>query len=43
VTVPQLLGLHTIYVRCRRDCGEAAIEGRPPGRVDRAERLTVSR
>ncbi|HEY2632584.1 MAG TPA: polysaccharide deacetylase family protein [Solirubrobacteraceae bacterium] len=30
VTVPQLLGLRTIYERCRRDCGEAAIEGRPP-------------
>lgn len=30
VTVPQLLGLHTIYVRCRRECGEAAIEGKPP-------------
>lgn len=30
VTVPQLLGLRTIYVRCRRDCGEAAIEGEPP-------------
>lgn len=30
VTVPQLLGLHTIYMRCRRECGEAAIEGTPP-------------
>jgi peptidoglycan/xylan/chitin deacetylase (PgdA/CDA1 family) len=30
LTVPQLLGLHTIYKRCRRDCGEAAITGLPP-------------
>jgi len=30
VTVPQLLGLRTIYTRCRRECGEAAIEGKPP-------------
>ncbi len=30
VTVPQLLGMRTIYERCRRDCGEAEIEGRPP-------------
>ena len=30
VTVPQLLGMRTIYERCRRDCGEAQIEGRPP-------------
>jgi peptidoglycan/xylan/chitin deacetylase (PgdA/CDA1 family) len=30
VTVPQLLGLRTIYMRCRRDCGETAIEGKPP-------------
>jgi peptidoglycan/xylan/chitin deacetylase (PgdA/CDA1 family) len=30
VTVPQLLGFHTIYRRCRRDCGEAAIEEPPP-------------
>jgi peptidoglycan/xylan/chitin deacetylase (PgdA/CDA1 family) len=30
VTVPRLLGLRTIYVSCRRDCGEAAIEGKPP-------------
>jgi peptidoglycan/xylan/chitin deacetylase (PgdA/CDA1 family) len=30
VTVPQLLGLRTIYERCRRDCGEAQIEGKPP-------------
>jgi peptidoglycan-N-acetylglucosamine deacetylase len=30
VTVPQLLGMRTVYERCRRDCGEAEIEGRPP-------------
>jgi peptidoglycan-N-acetylglucosamine deacetylase len=30
VTVPQLLGMRTIYDGCRRDCGEAQIEGRPP-------------
>ncbi len=30
VTVPQLLGFRTIYRPCRRDCGEAAIQGRPP-------------
>ncbi|HEX3692574.1 MAG TPA: polysaccharide deacetylase family protein [Solirubrobacteraceae bacterium] len=30
VTVPQLLGLRGIYRECRRDCEEAAIEGRPP-------------
>jgi peptidoglycan-N-acetylglucosamine deacetylase len=30
VTVPQLLGLRGIYRRCRRDCEEAAIAGRPP-------------
>ena len=30
VTVPQMLGMRTIYERCRRDCGEAEIEGRPP-------------
>jgi peptidoglycan/xylan/chitin deacetylase (PgdA/CDA1 family) len=30
LTVPQLLGLRTIYKRCKRDCGEAAISGRPP-------------
>jgi peptidoglycan-N-acetylglucosamine deacetylase len=36
VTVPQLLGLHTIYMRCRRECGEAAIEGSPsPGSIVR--------
>jgi peptidoglycan/xylan/chitin deacetylase (PgdA/CDA1 family) len=34
VTVPQLLGYHTIYRRCRRDCGEAAIqEPLPPGSI----------
>jgi peptidoglycan/xylan/chitin deacetylase (PgdA/CDA1 family) len=30
VTVPQLLGLRGVYRECRRDCEEAAIEGRPP-------------
>lgn len=30
MTVPQLLGFHTIYRRCRLQCGEAAITGRPP-------------
>ncbi|HEU0250197.1 MAG TPA: polysaccharide deacetylase family protein [Solirubrobacteraceae bacterium] len=36
VTVPQLLGLRTIYMRCRRECGEAAIEGTPsPGSIVR--------
>jgi peptidoglycan/xylan/chitin deacetylase (PgdA/CDA1 family) len=30
LTVPELLGLHTVYTRCARDCREAAIEGRPP-------------
>jgi peptidoglycan-N-acetylglucosamine deacetylase len=30
LTVPQLLGFHTIYRRCVRDCEEAAITGRPP-------------
>lgn len=29
-TVPQLLGFRGIYRRCRRQCGEAAIDGRPP-------------
>ena len=34
VTVPQLLGYHTIYRRCRRDCGESAIqEPLPPGSI----------
>lgn len=37
VTAPQLLGMRTIYERCRRDCGEAQIEGRPPpGSIVRA-------
>jgi peptidoglycan/xylan/chitin deacetylase (PgdA/CDA1 family) len=30
VTVPQLLGFHTIYRTCDRNCEGAAIEGRPP-------------
>ena len=30
VTVPELLGFRTVYVRCIRDCEEAAITGRPP-------------
>lgn len=30
VTVPQLLGFHTIYRRCRGRCDEAAINGPPP-------------
>ncbi len=30
VTVPQLLGFHTVYRRCLRDCGGAAILGPPP-------------
>jgi peptidoglycan-N-acetylglucosamine deacetylase len=30
VTVPQLLGFHTIYRRCLRDCEGAAIVGHPP-------------
>jgi peptidoglycan/xylan/chitin deacetylase (PgdA/CDA1 family) len=30
VTVPELLGYRTIYRACRSDCGEAAIQGRPP-------------
>lgn len=29
-TVPQLLGFHTVYRRCRLQCGQAAIFGRPP-------------
>ncbi len=29
-TVPALLGFRGIYRRCRLQCGEAAIEGRPP-------------
>jgi peptidoglycan-N-acetylglucosamine deacetylase len=30
VTVPELLGFHTVYRRCVRDCESAAIAGRPP-------------
>jgi len=30
VTVPELLGFHTIYRKCVRDCENAAITGRPP-------------
>lgn len=30
VTVPQLLGYHTIYRRCRGRCDESAIKGAPP-------------
>jgi peptidoglycan-N-acetylglucosamine deacetylase len=30
LTVPQLLGFHTIYRRCVRDCEGAAITGQPP-------------
>ena len=30
VTVPELLGFHTVYRRCERECGNAAITGRPP-------------
>jgi peptidoglycan-N-acetylglucosamine deacetylase len=34
VTVPQLLGLHTVYRRCRGRCGESAINGPlPPGSI----------
>jgi peptidoglycan/xylan/chitin deacetylase (PgdA/CDA1 family) len=34
VTVPQLLGLRSVYVACRLDCGEAAIqEPLPPGSI----------
>jgi peptidoglycan/xylan/chitin deacetylase (PgdA/CDA1 family) len=29
VTVPELLGFHTIYRRCVRECDDAAITGRP--------------
>jgi len=29
-TVPELLGYPTVYRPCRSDCGEAAIQGRPP-------------
>lgn len=30
VTVPELLGFHTVYRRCVRDCEGSAITGRPP-------------
>ncbi len=30
VTVPELLGFHTVYQRCVRDCENAAIAGHPP-------------
>jgi hypothetical protein len=30
VTVPQLLGLRTVYRTCRRRCEGTAIKGRPP-------------
>jgi peptidoglycan/xylan/chitin deacetylase (PgdA/CDA1 family) len=30
LTIPQLLGFHTVYRRCRLECGEAAITGAPP-------------
>jgi peptidoglycan/xylan/chitin deacetylase (PgdA/CDA1 family) len=30
VTVPELLGFHTIYRKCVRDCEDASITGRPP-------------
>lgn len=30
LTVPELLGFHTVYRRCLRDCEDAAISGRPP-------------
>jgi peptidoglycan-N-acetylglucosamine deacetylase len=34
VTVPQLLGFHTIYRACRMLCGEAAVKGPlPPGSI----------
>lgn len=37
LTVPQLLGLPTVYRRCRRNCGEAEISGSPPpGSIVRA-------
>jgi len=44
VTVPQLLGYHTIYRRCRRGCGEAAIqEPLPPGSiVERPRRAHIA-
>lgn len=30
VTVPELLGFHTVYRRCELECANAAITGRPP-------------
>jgi hypothetical protein len=30
VTIPELLGFHGVYRRCVRECGGAAISGRPP-------------
>jgi len=30
LTVPQLLGFHTVYRRCVRECEDAAITGQPP-------------
>jgi peptidoglycan/xylan/chitin deacetylase (PgdA/CDA1 family) len=30
VTVPELLGFHTVYRKCVRDCEDAAITDRPP-------------
>lgn len=30
VTVPELLGFHTVYRRCVRECEDAAITGKPP-------------
>jgi len=30
LTVPELLGFHTVYRRCVRECEDAAIAGRPP-------------
>jgi peptidoglycan-N-acetylglucosamine deacetylase len=30
LTVPELLGFHTVYRRCVRDCDDAAITGQPP-------------
>ncbi len=30
LTVPELLGFHTVYRRCMRECDDAAIAGRPP-------------
>ena len=30
LTVPELLGFHTVYRRCVRECEDAAIAGKPP-------------